>query len=841
MRKIFRKICEGLLHQYNKLTSSRRFESPSYLIISAVVAIVCFLFFSTGFCPIPEAKNLRWIFPALLVLEVMQCLYKNQIGRSYRLRAIARLILLLISIFYLSRVSQRFYQTDPIGTLFTGYFSWIFLLDRFALYLSILTSFHCVGVLMTSSFWRGNNLLPTFLSIFLGTAIVYFTVYVGFALHLEAFLVAKCILLLALGINVFYESKKLIRKSPELVHKYCSPSVIPFVVYAFFVVAAIDVFLGKIVNPFHRDGDVWLHYLPYYLEVFHKQSWGPGQLWYHFYCSKGAILQFLTLYFSGGDIYSLRIFQYLFFLLSCFFLLNQLPKKSQKIIFSVALMLVMLLLKASNTWGFFGKSHEVVFACILVIMGSLAGLGAQKNIKENCFLIIAFSGMIGLLTPPLSVPLFCSLVTLSFLTSSKIMGLKRTLQIAAFFVAIQFIGQIVYNQWTTGLMMETPIRLAWALSNPQRIYDFFDPYLVQYLILGSSRGVGTVSLSNLFFSLGSVFNLLKITDLIKVCGPALLVFIVVVTPYYLKSFLKSRIKCLPAVTFLIILIFFTSTFGLLAGQATSLGRILSFASLGISLFASTGLIFFLTKTTFYNRSGIKLLPVILVYFVFLHFAINTDLSFGSKISDVFRWLSGKKPSWELSLRINPAAISWMKLKNMLPPSDKIFCLTIISGPENVTQNNYVKSEVSHSFGPDWAKMVFGTPEESQSVLDKNNIKYIAVEKYAFSFGAFPFSEYISSWIISDKNKYIVYEDDFLFCVKTRSKKEIQYKTKKLTKAINEPRLMSEYIMSMQKPEYRPASVKMETLRNTMFQIWTANRGSVPIHLPEELPKDMGWQ
>ena len=160
---------------------------------------------------------------------------------------------------------------------------------------------------------------------------------------------------------------------------------------------------------------------------------------------------------------------------------------------------------------------------------------------------------------------------------------------------------------------------------------------------------------------------------------------------------------------------------------------------------------------------------------------------------------------------------------------------------NVTQGNYVKSEVSHSFGPDWAKMVFGTPEESQSVLDKNNIQYIAVEKYAFSFGAFPFSKYISSWIMSDKNKDIVYEDDCLFCVKTRSKKEIQYKTKKLTKAINEPRLMSEYIMSMQKPEYRPASVKMETLRNTMFQIWTENSGSVPIHLPEKLPKDMGWQ
>ena len=841
MRQIFRKICERLLDKHKKLTSMRRFDSPSYLINSALIAIVCFLFFSKGFCPFSGAKSIRWIFPALFFVELIQGLYINQIRLSYRLRAIARLILLLISLFYLSRVSPRFYQTDPIGTLYNGYFSWIFLIDRFALYLSMLTSFHCVGALMSSSFWRGNNLSPTLLSIFVGTAIVYFTVYAGFALHLEALLVAKCILLFALGINVFYECRKIIRKSPELVHKYCRLSGIPFVIYAFFIVAATDVFIGKIVNPFHRDGDVWLHYLPYYLEVFQSQSWGPGQLWYHFYCSKGAILQFLTLYFTGGDIYSLRIFQYLFFLLSCFFLLNQLTKKSQKIIFSIALMLVMLLIKASDTWGFFGKSHEVVFACILVIMGSLAGLGAPKNIKANCFLIIAFSGMIGTLTPPLSVPLFCSLVTLSFLTSSEIMGLKRTLRIAASFVAIQIIGQIVYNQLTTGLMMETPIRLAWALSNPRKIHDFFDPYLVQYLILGSSRGVGTVSLSNLFSSLGSVFNLLKFTDLIKVCGPALLVFIVLLTPYYFKSFLKSRIKYSTTVIFLIVLISFTSTFGLLAGQATSLGRILSFASLGISLLVSTGLLFFLTKISFNKRSGMKLLPAFLVYFVFVHFAINTDLSFGSKISDVFRWLSGKTPSWELSKRINPAVGSWMKLKNMLPPSEKIFCLTIISGPENVTQGNYVKSEVSHSFGPDWAKMVFGTPEESQSVLDKNNIQYIAVEKYAFTFGAFPFSKYITSWIMSDGKKDIVYEDDYLFCVKTRSTKDIQYKTKNLINTINAPRLMSEYIMSMQRPEYRPASLKMETLRNVMFLIWTANSGSVPIHLPAELPKDMGWQ
>jgi hypothetical protein len=694
---------------------------------------------------------------------------------------------------------------------------------------------------MSSSFWRGNNLLPPLLSIFVGTATVYFTVYATLALHLEAFLAAKCILLLALGINVLYESTKLIRKSPELVRKCCNLSVIPFVVYAFFIVATIDVFIGKIINPFHRDGDVWLHYLPYYLEVFQKQSWGPGELWYHFYCSKGAILQFLTLYFSGGDIYSLRIFQFLFFLLSCFFLLNQLPKKSQKLIFSVALMLVMQLIKASDTWGFFGKSHEVVFACILVIMGGLAGLGAQKNIKANCFLIIAFAGMIGMLTPPLSVPLFCSLVILSFLTSSEIMGLKRTLQIAAFFVVIQFIGQIIYNQWTTGLMMETPIRLTWALSNPQKIHDFFDPYLVQYLILGTSSGVGAVSLSNLFSSLGSVFSLLKITDFIKVCGPALLVFILFLTPYYLVSFLKTRIRFSPTVTFLSIFIFFTSALGLLSGQATSLGRIMSFASLGVSLFASTGLLFFLVKTTFYKKSGIRLLFVIILFLILSQFAINTDLSFASKTSDVFRWLSGRSKSWELSKSINPAASSWIKLKNMLPPSDKIFCLTIISGPENVTQGNFVKSEVSHSFGPDWAKMVFGSPEESQAVLDKYNIQYIALEKYAFSFGSFPFSKYIASWIMSDAKKDIVYEDEYLFCVKTRSTKAINYKTKNLRMEKNAPGFMSEYIMSIQKPEYRPASLKMETLRNVMFQIWTANSGGVPIHLPAELPKDMGWQ
>jgi hypothetical protein len=421
------------------------------------------------------------------------------------------------------------------------------------------------------------------------------------------------------------------------------------------------------------------------------------------------------------------------------------------------------------------------------------------------------------------------------------MGLKRTLQIAAFFVAIQFIGQIVYNQCTTGLMMETPIRLAWTLSNPQKIHDFFDPYLVQYLILGSSRGVGTVSLSNLFSSLGLVFTLLKITDFIKVLGPALFVFIVLLTPYYFKSFLKGKIKYSPAVTFLIILITFTSTFGLLAGQATSLGRILSFASLGVSLFASTGILFFFAKTSFYKRSSIKLLSVILFFLSFSQFAINTDLSFASKTSDVFSWLSGKTKSWELSKRINPAANSWMKLKNMIPPSEKIFCLTIISGPENVTQGNYVKSEVSHSFGPDWAKMVFGTLEESQSVLDKYNIQYIAVEKYAFSFGAFPFSNYIAAWMMSDEKKDIVYEDEVLFCIKTRSTKDVNRKTKKLGTVKIAPRLMSEYIMSMQRPECKPASVKMETLRNVMFQIWTANSGGLPIHLPAELPKDMGWQ
>lgn len=841
MTQLFGIIYHWVQNQFVEVISVRRYIARRQLIASAVALSALFLFFSKGFCPIPMAKAFRWIFPVLLVAQLLQNLYKNQIRPPDKLNSIIRLFLLLLSIFYLYKISPRFYQTDPIGALFTGYFSWAFLLDRLALYLSIFISLHCVGILMSSSFWKENKLPPTLLSLFVGTAIAYFTVYAGLALHLKAFLMAKYLFLLALSISVLYEGKNLIKKRPELANKSQWLQNIPIVLYSFFIFAALDVFFGKIINPFHRDGDVWLHYLPYYLEVFNSQSWGPGELWYHFYCSKGAVLQFLTLYFSGGDIYSLRIIQYLFFLLSCFFLLNQLPKRSQKMIFSIAFMVVMLLIKASSVWGLFGKSHEVVFACIIVIMGSLAGLASMKNIKANCCLIISFSVMIGLLTPPLSLPLFCSLVTLSFLTSSELLRLKRTLQISAFFVAVQFMGQIAYNQWTTGLLMETPIRLAWALSNPHKIKEYFDPYLVQYLILGSSKNLGTIALSNFYSSLGTVFDLLKISDLIKLCGSAFFILLLFLAGYAYKALLLRGMKCSPSIRFLYIMILSTSIIGLLTGQTTSLGRILSFASLGISVFASTGLLFGLIKISFNKSSGIKLLPIALVFLAFSQFNINTDSSYASKISDVWNWLSGKTPSWGLALQINPAARSWIKLKNMLKPSDKIFCLSIISGPENVTQGNFVKSEVSHSFGPDWGKMVFGTPEQSQSVLDQYNIKYLAIEKYAFLFGAFPFSEYISSWIMAEGKTDIIYEDDFLFCLKTRTIKDIQIKMRDPAKAKNPPRFINQYIMDMQHPEYNPASAKMETLRNVLFQIWSANNGGVPIHLPAELPKDMGWQ
>ena len=841
MRQIFRKMCEGLLDQYKKLTSIRRFETPICLISSAVALAVLFIFFSMGVCPFPESKTLRWIFPLLFAAQLSVALDRNAFRLACKLKSIVRLLLFLVSIFYLCKVSPRFYQTDPIGALFTGYFSWLFLLDRLALYLSIFTSFYCVGVLMSSSFWKENKLPPTLLSLFVGTAIAYFTVYAGLAFHLKTFLIAKYMFLLALCINILYEGKTLIKGRPESEVKSRRHRNVPSALIALFIFMALDVFLGKIINPFHRDGDVWLHYLPYYLEVLSNQSWGPGELWYHFYCSKGAVLQFLTLYFSGGDIYSLRIFQYLFFLLSCFFLLNQTPKRSQKIVICIAFMVVMHLIKASNGWGLFGKSHEVVFACIIVIMGGLAGLASMKHIKANCCLIIAFTSIVGLLTPPLSLPLFCTLVVMSFFSFSDSTRLSRTLRISAFFVGFQFLCQVAYNQWMTGLMMETPIRLAWALSNPQKIKQYFDPYLVQYLILGSSKGLGGIALSNLYSSLGAIFDLFKIKDVINVFGTVFLIAVLFFTGCNYKAFSLRKIKEAPGITLLFIMILFTSIFGLVTGQTKSLGRILSIASLGISVFVSWGLLFALTNTSFNKKAGIRLLPICLLYFLVSQVNINTDSSFPTKQGDVLSWLSGKTPSWELSKRINPAAESWMKLKNMLPPSDKIFCLTIISGPENVTQGNYVKSEVSHSFGPDWAKMVFGTPEESQSVLDKNNIQYIAVEKNAFTFGAFPFSKYIASWIMSDGKKDIVYEDDYLFCVKTRSTKDIQYKTKNVTKTKNAPGLMSEYIMSMQRPENRQASLKMETLRNVMFQIWTANSGSVPIHLPVELPKDMGWQ
>jgi hypothetical protein len=474
-------------------------------------------------------------------------------------------------------------------------------------------------------------------------------------------------------------------------------------------------------------------------------------------------------------------------------------------------------------------------------MGGLAGLASMKHIKANCCLIIAFTSIVGLLTPPLSLPLFCALVGMSFFSFSDSTRLRRTLRISAFFVGFQFLCQVAYNQWMTGLMMETPIRLAWALSNPQKIKQYFDPYLVQYLILGSSKGLGGIALSNLYSSLGSIFDLFKTRDMANVLGAPLFAATLVMAVLNYKAYSLKGIKSSPAALFIFIMILFTCAFGLLTGQTKSLGRILSFASLSISLYLSAGLFFTLSKISYNKKTGMRLLPVCLVIILVSQIKINTEVSFASKTSDVLGWLSGKTQTWDLSKGINPAAESWAKLKKIIRLSDKIFCLNIISGPENVTQGRYVKSEVSHSFGPNWGKMVFGTPKDSQSVLDKYNIKYIAVEKCGFMFGAFPFSEYFTSWKMSEQKADIVYEDDFLLCVKTRSINDSQEETENLLKTINSPRSMGQYIMNIQRPEYRSASIKMETLRNVLLQIWTANNAGVPIHIEGELPKDMGWQ
>ena len=118
----------------------------------------------------------------------------------------------------------------------------------------------------------------------------------------------------------------------------------------------------------------------------------------------------------------------------------------------------------------------------------------------------------------------------------------------------------------------------------------------------------------------------------------------------------------------------------------------------------------------------------------------------------------------------PSYESWRLVKKYGLDSGEVLSLNVLSGPENVTQNKIIKSEVSYSLG-NWSKLAFGTKKEFLNELSKQNIKYIVYDVNLQLFGAIAFRNDLIEILENNFNVYFFDPNLCIWVIKADNKQK----------------------------------------------------------------------
>ncbi len=772
-----------LIFKYFKITIQQTKENLGFFIF--FVSIILFLFASVAF---PDSlKFAKWFLVPLGIGGILTSVHIHFSKNILNLIVLISSALAVCSILYLP---EQLRITDPITTLYSDDFSILFFSYRIAFISSVLLGIFGLGNILCAvlNLFRENNqqelsidksakfLVGSSLFLFVNILLIFYQINLSRinAILLISGILLNCIYFCSLKNQLFQPT--LILQSFRI-KVYLTQVFIAFAVFMF-----CHLFFAKIINPFHVDGDVWLHYLPYYLNVVDSNSFGPNEMWYHFFSSKGSIWQFFVLSITRNDISCIQLFAFLYFGICCLYFANSFIKQQEvKNTWILSLGILFGILGGTTSFGNFNKNHEYMFSMIIVILGSINRL-EQKSINWIHYILIS-SCIFCTIFVPLITPFLCAALIFTYLTS-KSTPVKKGIFFSALLSLIVFLAHAFYNFKAAGMFFDNPIKTVLKYANQTALSTFVDPFVVFYTAAGTSLNAGEFSIKNFFFkneitNMGSILfipNLLKIDNVCAIFGPWFLVFICFVISFKIvfnkwtpEKFVQINLaqnfnKLYNSPSYLLFLYSLIAIFCLLGvcfGLEMSLNRLATFTILG-TLFVFITILFWCCNLLTENPKN-RILFTLLVYLMII-ISVTTNSIYACnhntiRLKKVTSWLNGKIKSYEMSNFI-PSYASWHLVKKYGLDSEEVLSLNVLSGPENVTQNKKIKSEVSYSLG-NWSKLAFGTKKEFLNELSKQNIKYIVYDVNLRLFGAIAFRNDLIEIL---ENNFNVYFFDQNLCI-----------------------------------------------------------------------------
>lgn len=254
-----------------------------------------------------------------------------------------------------------------------------------------------------------------------------------------------------------------------------SESILLFLLSCATVLAVLMFVLARVVFIANIDSNVWEHYLHYYQSVLDTGSTRPGEVWHHFYNSKGGGVAFLTNVLS--DVFGVQLASACFLLVAGLVVFDLAMRWCRSRLWAMfAVLLYFTYLIGDLSAGTLFRVHGSILGYMAFVLWGSASLfdtPAERRPPLLATLIVCFF-YLGFYQPIVSAILVGFLAILSvihrFSRGEYFAGPTLVLGAA---LASGTILDFVVNWALTGLVEITPMRLFWSFADNARVEQVF--------------------------------------------------------------------------------------------------------------------------------------------------------------------------------------------------------------------------------------------------------------------------------------------------------------------------------------------------------------------------------
>lgn len=514
--------------------------------------------------------------------------------------------------------------------------------------------------------------------------------------------------------------------------------------------AALFLLVYRALFPSEIDGDVWEHYLHYFHEVTQRAHglW-PNDLWYHFYLSKGAVLQIFAVLLA--DAMAPQIVSWCFAIVSAavaFELTRSLTRRLEwGLLASLAVLEAASIFDAAPNF----LKHHMVLAGLMALLAwcvvqRLAEPETPNRPVAAAGALVAF--FMAFYLPVAGAVLVSGLLAaaLAALLVRRGAGAIRSMAIFGAAASVGILAVLSINYLVTGLALDSPVGLFWRLADKERFGRLWSPLVVEYWFLGTGavESASPSLFETMLPKLGWLREILRLHYLPPLGWlVALAIAMYAVRAISRRRWLQGEPGRAGAAGLIVLVAFSIGTLALANAfpGSNSVYRFYAFALVLVLIAgtAVTGVLFELAALAPVVRSLFVLTCAIAMSVVLLGHASK------DRVKLVSDYALGKLPTRQV-LTLNdtysglPGGFADFEAAKRAAPRGRILYMGYSPSPGYLLPPPPLLSEPSYAFGNRYGEILYGPADEARAALQAQDINYFLINMRSRLFLGIPYSE-----------------------------------------------------------------------------------------------------